>query len=264
MRVFSSAAQEAGWIADRLRRAHLVGGVPWSRMAVLSRSARRALPALRRALLAAGVPIAAPPDELPLARQPAVVPLLMVLRYAARPGELDADAATALLTSPLGSADPLRMRRLRRGLLRLQAAGDPTPTAAHGAACDPAAIAAPAATGSPAAPLATAGPSSAQADSGGPASGRGDAAQLPRPTRSRDAAVDRSAGSNPVEAGVASSGDAAVDRTADRTPAEGERVGSDPLLVEALRAAAACQPDPLDALPPMRTPRCVGSARCSR
>ena len=123
VRVFTSAAQEAGWIADQLRRAHLIGGVPWSRMAVLARSARRALPALRRALLAAGVPIAAPPDELPLARQPAVVPLLMVLRYAVRPGELDADAATALLTSPLGSADPLRMRRLRRGLLRLQAAG---------------------------------------------------------------------------------------------------------------------------------------------
>ena len=122
VRVFTSAAQEAGWIADQLRRAHLIDGVPWSRMAVLARSARRALPALRRALLAAGVPIAAPPDELPLARQPAVVPLLMVLRYAARPGELDADAATALLTSPLGSADPLRMRRLRRGLLRLHAA----------------------------------------------------------------------------------------------------------------------------------------------
>ena len=112
VRVFTSAAQEAGWIADQLRRAHLIGGVPWSRMAVLARSARRALPALRRALLAAGVPIAAPPDELPLARQPAVVPLLMVLRYAVRPTELDADAATALLTSPLGSADPLRMRRL--------------------------------------------------------------------------------------------------------------------------------------------------------
>ena len=127
VRVFTSAAQEAGWIADQLRRAHLIDGVPWSRMAVLARSARRALPVLRRALLAAGVPIAAPPDELPLARQPAVVPLLMVLRYAARPGELDADAATALLTSPLGSADPLRMRRLRRGLLRLQAAGDADP-----------------------------------------------------------------------------------------------------------------------------------------
>ncbi len=121
VRVFTSAAQEAGWVADQLRRAHLVDGVPWSEMAVLSRSARRSLPTLRRALLAAGVPIAAPPDELPLARQPAVVPLLMVLRFATRPQEIDADAATALLTSPLGSADPMRMRRLRRGLLRLHA-----------------------------------------------------------------------------------------------------------------------------------------------
>lgn len=123
VRIFASAAQEAGWVADRLRRAHLTDGVPWSRMAVLSRSTRRSLPTLRRALLAAGVPIAAPPDELPTARQPAVVPLIMVLRYAARPGDLDADAATALLTSPLGSADPMRMRRLRRGLLRLHAGG---------------------------------------------------------------------------------------------------------------------------------------------
>ena len=121
VKVFTSPAQEAAWVADQLRRAHLGRGIPWSRMAVLARSARRALPTLRRALLAAGVPIAAPPDELPLARQPAVVPLLMVLRFAAQPAALDADAATALLTSPLGSADPMRMRRLRRGLLRLHA-----------------------------------------------------------------------------------------------------------------------------------------------
>ncbi len=123
VKVFGSAAQEAGWVADRLRRAHLTDGVPWSRMAVLARSTRRSLPTLRRALLAAGVPIAAPPDGLPLARQPAVIPLLMVLRCATRPDELDADAATAMLTSSLGSADPMRMRRLRRGLLRLHAAG---------------------------------------------------------------------------------------------------------------------------------------------
>ncbi|MGD9986756.1 ATP-dependent helicase [Pseudonocardia sp.] len=122
VRVFGSVAAEASWIADRLRRAHLVDGVPWSEMAVLSRSTRRSLPALRRALVASGVPIAAPPDELPLGRQPAVVPLLMVLRAATRPDSLDADAAAALLTSPLGSGDPMRMRRLRRGLLRLHAA----------------------------------------------------------------------------------------------------------------------------------------------
>ncbi|BBF99994.1 MULTISPECIES: ATP-dependent helicase [Pseudonocardia] len=122
VRVFGSPSAEAGWIADRLRRAHLVDGVPWSEMAVLSRSARRTLPALRRALAAAGVPIVAPPDEVPLPRQPAVIPLLLVLRAASRPSSIDADLAISLLTSPFGGGDPMRMRRLRRGLLRLHAA----------------------------------------------------------------------------------------------------------------------------------------------
>jgi superfamily I DNA/RNA helicase/RecB family exonuclease len=137
VKVFSSAAQEAAWVADQLRRAHLTHGVPWSRMAVLARSTRRSLPALRRALLAAGVPIAAPADELPLARQPAVLPLLLVLRCATRPDQLDADAATALLTSPLGSADPMRMRRLRRGLLRLHAGTRPAESEDGDAGSDP-------------------------------------------------------------------------------------------------------------------------------
>jgi superfamily I DNA/RNA helicase/RecB family exonuclease len=123
VRAFASPAQEAGWVADQLRRAHLTDGVPWSEMAVLVRSTTRSLPVLRRALLAAGVPMAVPGDELPLSRQPAVLPLLLLLRCAARPERIDADAAAALLSSPLGAADPLRLRRLRRGLLRLHAAG---------------------------------------------------------------------------------------------------------------------------------------------
>ncbi len=228
VRVFTSAAQEAGWIADQLRRAHLLDGVPWSRMAVLARSARRALPALRRALLAAGVPIAAPHDELPLARQPAVVPLLMVLRYAARPAELDPDAATALLTSPLGSADPLRMRRLRRGLLRLRATG---PAGADPAPASPASARP--------VPVASAPMSSAPE---GPASAS--------PAAADPAAVgvsDRTGASGPV------AGSASAVTTALPTPAEAERVGSDPLLVEALRAAAAGRPDPLVELPAHET-----------
>lgn len=195
VRVFGSAAQEAAWIADGLRRAHLHHGVPWSQMAVLSRSARRSLPVLRRALLAAGVPITVPPDGLPLARRPAVVPLLMVLRYAARPDDLDADAATALLTSPLGSADPLRLRRLRRGLLRLHTAG---------------------------------------AQDGGPAEAdavRGSGDEGPAPARS-----------GPVAGTVLAP-----------TAGDEERIGSDPLLVAALRAAARGQLDPLAALPPVET-----------
>ncbi|HEU0089621.1 MAG TPA: ATP-dependent DNA helicase [Pseudonocardiaceae bacterium] len=114
--VFRSAAAEASWIADRLRRAHLLDGVAWSEMAVVVRSTARALPVLRRALLAAGVPVTVPRDELPVARHSAVLPLLAVLRCAVDPEALDEETAAALLTSPLGGADPLALRRLRREL----------------------------------------------------------------------------------------------------------------------------------------------------
>ncbi|MBV9143534.1 MAG: ATP-dependent helicase [Pseudonocardiales bacterium] len=118
VRVFGSAAAEASWVADQLRRAHLLDGVAWSDMAVLVRSTARALPALRRALLAAGVPVAAPREDLPLSRQGAVLPILGVLRCAVQPAALDEETAAALLTSPLGGADPLALRRLRRELRR--------------------------------------------------------------------------------------------------------------------------------------------------
>ncbi|MGH4007503.1 MAG: UvrD-helicase domain-containing protein, partial [Pseudonocardiaceae bacterium] len=67
VRVFGSAAAEASWVADQLRRAHLLDGVTWADMAVIVRSTARTLPALRRALLAAGVPVAVPREELPVA-----------------------------------------------------------------------------------------------------------------------------------------------------------------------------------------------------
>jgi superfamily I DNA/RNA helicase len=88
------------------------------------------LPPLRRALLAAGVPLAVPADDTPLAALPAVAPLLTLLRAAARAATapatdaLDADIALALLNSALGGAEPLGLRRLRRGLLRLHEAGE--------------------------------------------------------------------------------------------------------------------------------------------
>lgn len=124
VRLHASSAAEAGWVADQLRRAHLLDGVPWSEMAVLVRSATRSVPVLHRALAAAGVPVAAPGDELPLAQQPAVRPFLALLRSAAVPALLDPAMAAMLLASQLGGADPLALRRLRRGLRRLeQAAG---------------------------------------------------------------------------------------------------------------------------------------------
>ncbi|WP_370591414.1 ATP-dependent helicase [Saccharopolyspora montiporae] len=120
VRLHATEAQEAAWVADQLRRAHLVDGTAWSDMAVVVRSTGLSLPVLRRALLAAGVPIALPADDLPLAERPAVRPLLTVLECAARPEALDPDTADRLLTSALGGADSLALRRLRRGLRRLE------------------------------------------------------------------------------------------------------------------------------------------------
>src|SRR5262249_22709743 len=82
IRLHVTAAAEANWVADQLRRARLIDGVPWSEMAVLVRSATRSIPVLHRALAAAGVPVATAGDELPLAEQPAVRPFLTLLRCA--------------------------------------------------------------------------------------------------------------------------------------------------------------------------------------
>jgi RecB family exonuclease len=149
-----SASQEASYVAHRLRQAHLVHGVPWGRMAVVVRSATRQLPALRRALLGAGVPLGVVSEEVPLVAQPAVGALLRLLRFALRPadqqpgppdgrsasevspteaGEDDQGVipevdeqreaeAEYLLTSPLGGADSLALLRLRRELRRVELA----------------------------------------------------------------------------------------------------------------------------------------------
>lgn len=120
---FRSATSEAAWLAHALRSAHLLDGVPWSRMAVLVRSTALQLPTLRRALHAAGVPTVVHGEDLALHLQPAVAPLLLLLRCALEPARLDEEAAVALLHSPLGGADPLAERRLRQGLRALALAG---------------------------------------------------------------------------------------------------------------------------------------------
>ena len=114
--VADTQAQEAAVVADTLRRAHLADGVPWERMAVLVRSAQRQVPALRRALTAAGVPVTVAGDELPLPDEPGVRPLLTLLRCALDPARLDDETAVELLTGPLGQTDNLGLRKLRRAL----------------------------------------------------------------------------------------------------------------------------------------------------
>ncbi|MCL2583119.1 MAG: ATP-dependent helicase, partial [Streptosporangiales bacterium] len=114
--VADSQAQEAALVADTLRRAHLADGVPWQKMAVLVRSAQLQVPAIKRALANAGVPVTVAGDELPLPDEPGTKPLLTLLRCALYPAVLDEETAAGLLTGPLGQTDNLGLRKLRRAL----------------------------------------------------------------------------------------------------------------------------------------------------
>ncbi|MCK7624084.1 ATP-dependent helicase [Streptomyces sp. RS10V-4] len=80
---YPTAGAELDNVADLLRRAHLEEGVPWREMAVLVRAGGRSIPAVRRALTAAGIPLDIDGDDLPLRHEPAVAPLLTALRVVA-------------------------------------------------------------------------------------------------------------------------------------------------------------------------------------
>ncbi|WP_079177066.1 ATP-dependent DNA helicase [Streptomyces sp. MUSC 14] len=157
---YPTSGTEMDNIADLLRRAHLEDGVRWSDMAVLVRAGSR-LPALRRALSAAGVPLDIDGDDLPLRYEPAVAPLLTALRAVAaaeaRRREateeaaadvatehtegvegtavptpdtswLDTETALTLLTSPLAGMDAADLRQLGRALREEErAAGNALP-----------------------------------------------------------------------------------------------------------------------------------------
>jgi superfamily I DNA/RNA helicase/RecB family exonuclease len=131
---FDTEHAEAAHVADLLRRAHLERDVPWSDMAVLVRSGRRSIPTLRRALLTAGVPVEVAADEVPLHDEPALAPLLTLLRVAVELGQpqgppdaaaIDDEVVHELLLSPLADADPADVRRLGGILRRLAREGAP-------------------------------------------------------------------------------------------------------------------------------------------
>ncbi|MEU1818668.1 ATP-dependent DNA helicase [Streptomyces roseifaciens] len=140
---YPTAGAETDNIADILRRAHLEDGVPWHEMSVLVRAGSRSIPALRRALTSAGVPVEVDGDDIPLRQEPAVAPLLTALRVVAEgvaedtaadaaepagPAAIDPETALTLLTSPLGGMDAADLRRLGRALRdEERAAGEAVP-----------------------------------------------------------------------------------------------------------------------------------------
>ncbi|MFD0061581.1 ATP-dependent helicase [Streptomyces sp. NPDC056690] len=130
---YPTSGTELDNIADILRRAHLEDGIPWNDMAVLVRAGTRSIPAIRRTLTVAGVPLDIDGDDLPLRHEPAVTPLLTALRAVALsvaqdtpepdddqdrepPVWLDTETALTLLASPLAGMDAADLRRLGRAL----------------------------------------------------------------------------------------------------------------------------------------------------
>lgn len=121
VRIAASPHAESAIVADALRRAHLVDGVPWSQMAVLVRSMPRSGAAIGRAVTAAGVPVEQSAPVGALAHHAAVSALLTVLDAAS--DGLTGERALALLTGPIGRVDPVSLRQLRRTLRRADTSG---------------------------------------------------------------------------------------------------------------------------------------------
>lgn len=116
VRVFPTAAREASHVADLLRRAHLLHGIPWHSMAILVRSPAAGVAGLLRACGVAGVPVTVSGGgDMPV-DEPIVAALLAVLECGVAPATLTGDRALELLSSPLGGVDALGLRRLRRAL----------------------------------------------------------------------------------------------------------------------------------------------------
>ncbi len=118
-----TAAQEAAFVAGLLREEHLLRDVPWSRMAVVVRGGARTA-TLRRVLRGSGVPVDTAAAELPVRDEVAVRPFLALLRCAlevvAGAEELDPEVVVDVLGSPVGGADAVGLRRLRRSLRRIE------------------------------------------------------------------------------------------------------------------------------------------------
>ena len=122
VRLLRATSQEAALIAAELRQAHLLDRVPWSEMAVIVRGQGRTS-TLRRVLMAAGVPVAVPSTEVAVRDEVAVRPLLALLEVAlnvatGRADPIDAQTAVDTVLSPIGGADAVGLRRLRRALRR--------------------------------------------------------------------------------------------------------------------------------------------------
>ena len=115
VRTYGDRGSQAAHIARELRLAHVRREVPWRELAVLVRSGNQ-IPALQRALHAAGVPVVVAADEIPLRSEPAVATLLAAMTLAAHPQGAAPGQVLDVLMGPLAGLTASDIRRLGRAL----------------------------------------------------------------------------------------------------------------------------------------------------
>lgn len=112
---YGDRGSQAAHIGRELRIAHVRREVPWRELAVLVRSGNQ-IPAVQRALHAAGVPVVVAADEIPLRSEPAVATLLAAMTLAAHPEGAAPGVVLDVLMGPLAGLTASDVRRLGRAL----------------------------------------------------------------------------------------------------------------------------------------------------
>ncbi|HXF56839.1 MAG TPA: ATP-dependent DNA helicase [Actinomycetota bacterium] len=112
-RVLAHPGEEVEAVAHELLRARVDEDVRWGEMAVVLRRYGPYLTALRHALGRHGIPFVVVAESAELPAEPAVRPLVDLLRYVFRPGRRE-ELLEPLLTSPVGGLDAHGVRWLRR------------------------------------------------------------------------------------------------------------------------------------------------------
>ncbi|WRH26508.1 AAA family ATPase [Arthrobacter sp. JZ12] len=121
--VVDSGYHEQRYVAQRILEAHVQQGRSFDDIAVITRTGAH-VGALQRYLAAQDIPVSVPPAERAIRDEPAVRPLLDILSVVTGITELDAELAVSLMTSRIGGAGPLEIRRLRQLLRRRERIAD--------------------------------------------------------------------------------------------------------------------------------------------
>jgi superfamily I DNA/RNA helicase len=119
------SSEEMAAVARELRRVHVEDGMPWRDLGVVVRRGGKHVGGLLRALDDARVPRVTPEGGLSLLAEPATFPLVLALRWLARPEDRD-ERVESVLTSELSRLSPASAR----GLVRAALAAGQAPSAA--------------------------------------------------------------------------------------------------------------------------------------